>query len=322
MTLRILNTIGAALADEARERLAAMGTVEDGDGLTQDALRARLAEVDVAVVGLGLRFDADAIASTMRLRCIATATTGLDHIDLDAARARGIAVLSLAGETAFLNTITGTAELAAGLMVDLLRGTSAARASVLQGTWDRERFRGRTLAGKTLGVVGLGRLGTMVARYGEAFGMRVIASDPRPRTTGVPLVPFAELLAQSDVMSLHVPYTDATRHLMDARALAAMRAGAYLVNTSRGGVVDEEALLAALARGHLAGYATDVLDGEVGFDAQGCGHHPLVAYAQTHANVVITPHIGGMTHESRHATDVFIAEKVVRWVQEHVHDYA
>ncbi|MBK7864653.1 MAG: hypothetical protein IPJ65_39825 [Archangiaceae bacterium] len=267
--------------------------------MTYDAVWLRLAH----------RIDGSLLRGSLRCRALATAVTGLDHIDLDACKAAGVAVVSLKGETEFLKTVRATAELTVGLMLGLMRKIPAAAASVRGGDWARDRFRGNELYGKVAGVVGVGRLGKIVAGYLSAFGMKVIGYDPfseLPDFMGR-AGSLAELMRASDVVSLHVSYQPSTHHLVDATALAAMKPSAFLVNTSRGGVVDEEALLAALDSKTIAGAALDVLSGEPAIDAT----HPVVTYSRTHDNVLIVPHIGGNTFESFEKTEAFIAEKLL-----------
>ena len=242
------------------------------------------------------------------LSLIATATTGTDHIDLARAKKRGITVLSLKDETSFLRSVTSTAELALGLLIDLARRTHAAAASVKRGAWNREDFVGHSLSGKTLGIVGLGRLGSLMAAYGKALGMTVLYTDPNVTSSEAERVEFADLLRRSDVISIHAHLSEETKHLFDARAFAQMKPAALLINTARGSIVNEADLLAALKSGTLGGFAADVLADELSFDGRAVA--PLITYAQSHDNVIITPHIGGMTAESREATDVFIAGKV------------
>ena len=316
MKYKILNTIGPVFTDKAKTELAKLGEVEYCIP-SQEELVTAVAPYHIVVVGLGLRFDRAVLEGASHLRLIAIATTGLDHIDVEYAQSRGIEVISLKGETAFLDTITGTAELAAGLMLDLMREISAAGEAVKKYQWDREQFRGHTLYGKTLGIVGFGRLGKMMARFGRAFGMEVLAQDPQPdqnfcKAHDVRVVSFDVLVKQSDVISIHMPLNRATENMFSEKTFAQMKPTAYLINTARGKIVNESDLLAALKRGGLAGYAADVMAEEVNF-GKIFSIHPLVEYAKTHFNVLITPHIGGMTHESRAATDVFIANKVAQW---------
>ena len=307
---RILVTTLSPYPEEARKVLGKIGVVDVRPMAQGDLLRA-VPQYTVLIVGLGLNIDEKILVAGSRLKLVATATTGTDHIAMDAAKERGIRVVSLKGERAFLEGITATAELAWGLIIALLRHLPEAEASVLQGRWEQKPFTGHMLRGRTLGVVGLGRLGSMVAEYGLAFGMTVLAADPFVKTApkGVKRVPFAKLLENSDVVSLHVPLIDETEGLIDATALKRMKPGAVLINTARGGVVDEKAVLKALQSGKLAGYAADVLDGETAF-GKDCGGHSLVGYARMHRNVLLTPHIGGTTEESRALTDIFIAKRV------------
>jgi D-3-phosphoglycerate dehydrogenase len=263
----------------------------------------------ILITGLEHRIDAKLMESAPRLQIIATPATGTDHIDLAAARRRKIAVLSLRGEKDFLKTVTGTAELALGLMIDLARNTHAAAESVKRGTWDRNRWTGRTLAGKTLGIIGLGRLGSLIADFASALGMEVVYTDPYVSQKKYRALPMRELLKRSDIVSLHVPLTPETTGMVDAKALRAMKPGTLLINTARGGVVNEQAILASLKKNHLGGYAADVLARELSFSEKKV-KDPVIAYAAKHSNVIITPHIGGMTVEGRSATDIFIAEKI------------
>jgi D-3-phosphoglycerate dehydrogenase / 2-oxoglutarate reductase len=310
--MKILNTIGENYTKEAKTTLEALGEV-DYKTLTQSELKEIIGEYDFAVIGLGLNFHKEELKKADKLKAIATATTGLDHIDVEYAKEKEIEVLSLRGEDEFLNTITGTAELSAGLMIDLLRMTPHAFNEVKNHKWERENFRGHNLYGLTLGIVGMGRLGTWMARYGEAFGMNVLYSDPNAEknlVSGASKVSFDELLAQSDVFSIHVHLSNDTENMFDSGVFEKMKASAYLINTSRGGIVDEEELLEALRDKKIAGYATDVLADELDFETKGFKNHPLVEYAKTNRNCIIVPHIGGMTVESRERTDVFIARKL------------
>ena len=312
MTYKILNTIGEVYSPEARPTLESLGSVTYATP-AQDELERIIGDYDILVVGLGLAINTRVIDAGAKLKIVATATTGLDHIDLAYAKERGVPVVSLKGEDAFLDTITGTTELALALALMLSRQLPAASAAVARGEWRREDFRGHNLSERTLGVVGLGRLGRMLAHYGTALGMRVLYSDPNAGAGAHPeyeKVSLAELLRESDVVSIHVHLSPLTEHMFNAAAFEEMRPGAYLINTSRDKIVDEAALLAALKVGQLAGYGTDVLSGEIEFAGQIPNTHPLWSYSLTHPNVIIVPHIGGMTEESRIKTDVFIAEKL------------
>jgi D-3-phosphoglycerate dehydrogenase len=272
-------------------------------------LRRLIVDVDAYLCTLFVRTDRDVIEAGTRLRAIVTPSTGLDHIDLEAARERGIAVLSLTKETAFLDSVTATAEMAWCLLLAVVRRLPWAFDAARQGHWARDAFRGRQLSGLTFGIVGYGRLGRIIAEYAKAFRMRVLACDVRPvePAPGVELAGFERVLAESDVVSLHVHLTPENRRLINARTLAMMKRGAVLLNTSRGGIIDESALLAALEAGQLAGAGLDVIDGEWSDDLR---RHPLIDYANRHENLVISPHIGGVTVESQASTLAFMARKL------------
>ncbi len=291
-------------------RLAANLKLAD---LDRNQLLREARAADVLWVRLRNLIDAEVIEAAPRLKIIVTPTTGLNHIDLVEAERRDIQILSLRGETEFLKEVRATAEHTIGLILALVRNTAAASASVLKGAWNRDLFRGDELYGKTVGVVGYGRLGRIVARHLRAFEMRVLTYDPQLNPTsvedGVEFVSLPELLRQADIVTLHVNLCAETSGFFGALQFAAMKRGARLINTSRGELIDEQALLAALSSGHLAGVALDVLSNE---NSGGMENHPLIKYARHHPNLLITPHIGGCTSESMEKTELFLAEKLGR----------
>jgi len=312
MSSKILHLFGDHFAPEALALLSSMGEVKSIAPDRTEAMKL-IKDCDIVVTGLGIVMDRALMDAAPKLRIIATPTTGLDHIDLQAAEEKGITVLSLRGEEALLRTITPTAELAFGLMIALVRGIVPAAESVKEGAWKREQFLGHSLPGKTLGIVGVGRLGSMMVRYGTAFGMRILGCDPAQESDGSwEKMGFDDVLMTSDMVSVHVHLMKETTHLFNADTFSRMKPGAFLINTSRGKIIDEQALVATLKSGRLGGYAADVLDGELEGDIS---VHPLVEYARTHPNVLLTPHIGGMTAEARSATDMFIIEKLQRFLQ-------
>lgn len=312
--IRILLAEPLGFSREAKAKLQRLGQVDEGPLSRAELIRC-LPEYDVLIVRLAHQIDSQVLAAATKLKAIVTATTGLDHIDTDYAGSRGIAVLSLKGETAFLEKVNATAEHTWALLLALLRRIPQAFESVRAGHWQRDAFRGRELAGKRLGVLGVGRLGRKVAQYGRAFEMEVWGYDIN-RGAGIPELKWAdslpELLQHSDVLSIHVPLTRATRGLIGRAELAVLPRGAVLVNTSRGEVIEEKALLEALQSGRLAGAALDVLSNERGWhDLSG---HPLVAYAREHDNLLLTPHIGGATVESMARTEVFMVDKLAQFL--------
>ena len=281
---------------------------------SQHDLLGHIAGFDAFLTPLTVRSDREVLDRTNRLLAVATPSTGTDHIDVTCARERGVEVISLKCDTEFLRGVTATAELAWALVLAAVRRVPWAFDAAKSGDWARDRFRGRQLSGKTLGILGYGRLGQMVGEYGKAFRMRVLACDIREVTPepGVEMVSFSDLLRESDVLTIHVHLTEKTRGLMNTPALQQMKAGAVLINTSRGAVVDETALLAALQSGHISAAGLDVIEGEWRDDIY-C--HPLLAYAREHANVVITPHIGGVTFESQAMAIRRCAEKLAEFLE-------
>ncbi len=278
-----------------------------------------LKTADILVVKLGMRISKKLIDRLPNLKIIATSTTGLNHIDIKEAEKRKIKIVSLRGEASFLKTITPTAEETIGLMIALMRHLPWAFESVKRGEWRREVFYGNELAGKTLGIVGFGRLGSIVARYARCFGMKVIAYDPyvlekKMIRAGVRRVSINNIFSESDVVSIHVLLTDKTQGLIKRNHFKLMKPTAYFINTARGEIIDEKALWEALKRKKIAGAALDVLSGE---DPKGSHikKNPLVEYAKDHDNLFIVPHLGGASFDAMARTEEFIAEKVAREVK-------
>jgi D-3-phosphoglycerate dehydrogenase len=313
MRYRILNLSDLTASPGALAPLERVGEVVSLPP-TQEGLREAIGGFDAYFASLAVRADAEVLRRAGRLRAIATPSTGLDHIDLEEAARRGIAVLSLKDDTEFLDGITATAELAWGLLLAVVRRLPGAFEAARRGEWARDRFRGRQLSGLALGVLGYGRLGRMVARYGLAFRMRVLACDVRPvePEAGVELVDLDALLRHSDVLSIHVHLTEANRGLLNAAAFAKMKPGAVLINTSRGAIVEEPALLKALESGRIAGAGLDVICGEWEKDLS---RHPLIRYAASHENLVISPHIGGVTYESQRRALERTADKLLHYLE-------
>ena len=306
----ILVTESKGFSKDAATLLRRVGRVLLNDFDRPELLRA-VGQADVLWVRLRHQIDEELMERAPRLKVIVTATTGLNHIDMEEASRRGIQVLSLRSETEFLKNVRATAEHTIGLILALMRRVPEAKSHVVGGGWDRDRFRGNELAGKTAGIVGYGRLGRIVSRLLLAFEMRVLASDPHVWTTdvdpGVQVVPLNELLEQADLVTMHVNLYAETSRFFGSDHFAQMKPGAWFVNTARGELVDEVALLEALQSGHLGGAALDVLTEE---RSSGMGNHPLVQYARRHENLLLTPHIGGCTAESMEKTELHMARKL------------
>jgi D-3-phosphoglycerate dehydrogenase len=262
-----------------------------------DRLDAALASAHALVVRSDTKVTEARIREAPHLMVIGRAGTGVDTIDVDAATRRGIAVLTAPGA----NTVS-TAEHTVALLLALLRRIPWAADSLQHGRWDRKRFAGSELSGKRLGVIGLGRIGVRVARIAKAFGMRVMAYDPyltpdRAEALGVEPMELDALLAAADVVTLHLPLTNDTRHLMNRDRFAAMKPGAVLVNAARGALIDDDALIEAVQQGTLAGAALDVFEPE-----------PLPADSPLRGSerILLTPHLAASTSEAqdRVATEI------------------
>ncbi len=288
-----------------RERIAAPGiehlrarfdVVEDFDS----DLGSIIDGFDAVIVRSATALDAATIERGERLRVIGRAGVGVDNIDVEAATRRGIVVAN-AAET----TVVSAAEHTIALILALARNLPQAHGTVKSGGWDRARFEGIELAGKTLGVLGLGRIGREVARRAEALGMRIVAYDPfvpaeRFRDLGAEQArTLDDVYAQADVITLHLALSEETRAVLDAEAFARMRDGVRIVNAARGALVDEDALLAALRSGKVAGAALDVF-----------GVEPYSGPLLELDNVIVTPHLAGSTNEAQDRAGVVIAEQV------------
>lgn len=308
---KILVTESDGFSDRAIDLLRQSGDVVLAD-LDRDALLSAVRDTDILWVRLRHRIDTEVMAAATRLKIIVTATTGLNHIDVQEAERRGIRVLSLRGETEFLKDIRATAEHTLALILAVMRSLPAAAAHASAGGWNRDLFKGRELYGKTVGIIGYGRLGRIVARCLKGFETRILVTDPNVDAGTVePWAVYAsltDLLRDADIVTLHVNLSDETRGFFGPHQFAAMKKGAWFINTARGELVDESALLESLARGWLAGAALDVLSDEY---SVGMGNHPLIVYAREHNNLIITPHIGGCTVESMTKTELFLAERLM-----------
>ncbi|MAT42548.1 MAG: hypothetical protein CL609_09420 [Anaerolineaceae bacterium] len=306
--LRILNAEPDSYCKEAEAILRSLGSV-DFKSLNREQLLNCIADYDVLIVRLGFQINREVFLKAKKLKTIVTATTGLDHIDLAAAKEFGVTVLSLRGEVDFLRSIPATAELTWGLLLNITRNLPQAYFSVLNGRWDREAFRGFDLAGKKLGILGLGRIGEKIARYGLAFDMqvRMFDIDKTKTAPGVKSMDtMQDLFAWADIISIHVPLNETTQNLVGMNELSQMENG-YLINTARGDVLNEQDLILALEKGHLRGAAVDVIQDERGLENN---PSPLINYAKSHSNLIITPHIGGASFDSMASTEIFMANKL------------
>lgn len=310
---RILNLEPEDYSAEARAILESFATVDE-QRLSREELLDRIGNYEAIIVRLDYDVNREVIERGDNLQAVATATTGLNHVDTEAADEYGVEVICLKGEREFLDSIYGTAEHTWALLLGVIRNVPDAVNHVEAGGWDRDQFKGRELHDATLGVLGYGRLGSKVARYGDAFGMDVLAHDPNVEGGEyATFVGFEKVLQESDYLTIHVPYNESTEGLIGQEELQTMKQGSYLVNTSRGEILDEGALLEALESGHLSGAALDVLRGEYTEEQEWVKNDALVEYAATSTDLIITPHVAGATKESMEKTEVFIAEKLAAY---------
>lgn len=297
--VKILITEPEYFGAEARKILSRHGTVV-AKRLTREELEKRIPEFDAIVVRIETNLDSKILSKAKRLRVIGSATTGLNHIDLRYVKEHGITLINLHGT----HTVP-TAEHTLALMLSLCRKIPWAHVALSNGEWKRYRFIGMQLSGRTLGIIGLGRIGSQVAVYAKALGMQVIAYDPYAKPREIKLVSLKALLKEADVVTIHAALTDETMGMVSTRELHAMKKNALLINTARGEIVDQRALLKALGRGIIAGAAEDVFPTEPMEDKDA-----LQAYARSHKNLIITPHIAASADTAVYLAGIEIATKV------------
>jgi len=300
MRILVASQIFPAAVDKLRER----HDVVCAFGANAEKLSTLIPDREALVFRSGVAVDRSLLARAPSLRYLIRAGSGLDNLDMDYVHQRGIELIRIPGPGA-----RSVAELGFALMLSLARHVRRADQLLREGHWAKTEIQGHLLAGKTLGVYGMGNIGSLLGRMGAAWDMRVIGcvEHPSPQRSadfaaqGLQLADAGEVLAAADFLSVHLPLKDATRNLIDERALARMKHGAYLVNLARGGIVNEAALLGALREGRLRGAGLDV------HEREGPG---LISPLATLDNVILTPHIGANTLDSQQA----IGERVVEIV--------
>lgn len=300
---KVLLTDG--LESIGREILQKSAQVEDRTGINADELLKVVGEYDALIVRGRTKVTLPVFEAGSKLKVVGRAGVGVDNIDLNAARKCGVTVVNSP-----IATTMAVAELTLGMMLALAREISRADATMKSGKWLKKEFEGFELSGKTLGVIGYGRIGATVGKRAAAFDMRVLGYDPmlsaeEIRARGGEPAKLDELYARSDVITLHVPLTDETRNMLGAGAFSKMKKSVRIVCAARGGVIDEDALLAALESGQVGAAALDV------FATEPPGATPLV----THPHVVVTPHIGAQTVEAQVRAAEDIASEVLAALQ-------
>jgi len=291
-----LDEIGKTLLRQSVE-------VTDQPGITADDLLKVVGEYDALIVRGRTKVTAAVFEAAKALKVVGRAGVGVDNIDLAAAKAKGVTVVNSP-----IATTTAVAELTLGLMLSIVREIARADSSMKAGKWLKKEFEGAELAGKTLGVLGFGRIGAAVAKRAAAFEMTILGFDPmlpadEIRKRGGEAVTFEELLKRSDMITMHLPLTADTKNMLNAEAFGRMKQGVYIICAARGGVIDETALLEALNSGKVAGAALDVLSTEPPTEE-------LIGLVG-HPRVIDTPHIGGQTVEAQARAANDIAEEVL-----------
>jgi D-3-phosphoglycerate dehydrogenase len=297
------------LAEDTSERLKEFSTVRYQEINSEEELRIAFENCDVFWFRLNHKITANIIEKT-RCKFILCAATGLDHIDVGACHNRGIKIISLKGESEFLKEVRATAEHTLGLLLSLIRKSKKAFEHTDKGNWNRYLFQGTELYKKKIGIYGLGRLGKILGEYYHVLGMEVFYFDTKDEEVDSKFIKTEnaqELFSKVDYLSIHLPYNEETHFIIDHNVLKFLKPSAFIVNTARGGVVNENDLLNLIKECKIAGYATDVLYGEPTIK-----NHPLILYAKQHENVIITPHIAGNTFESLEKTEAFVLTKLIQ----------
>ncbi len=294
--------ISDPIAKEGVELLRKAGfVVDEKPGLPPEELIKTIPDYDAIIVRSATKVTKEVIAAGKNLKVIGRAGVGLDNVDKDAAKARNIKVVNTPAATSI-----SVAELSLGLMLSAARMLPQASISTKAGKWEKKKFHGFELYGKTLGLIGIGRIGTELAKRARAMGMRVIAVDPAVnRHDYAEMVDLDTVLRESDYISLHIPKTPETTHILNKAAFAKMKQGVVIINCARGGVVDEDALYDAIVQGKVRVAALDV------YETEPAKEHKLFSLEQ----VIATPHIGAQTEEGQYRAGVQIAELVQQALQ-------
>ena len=267
---------------------------------------------DIYLASAAIRVDKDFLKKATKLKVILSPSTGVDHLDINEIRKKNIKLITITKEIKLLETFSATSEIAFALILNLYRNIIPANKSALNGIWAREKFSGRQLLGKTIGILGLGRLGAITARIALGFGMKVVAYDIKKKNIkGVKMLSMNKLFKMSDIVSVHVHLNSKTAGLIDRKFLTAMKKNSILINTSRGAIINDKDLLYVLKRKIIAGAGLDIINGEW-LSKKELLEHKLINYAQKNNNLIILPHIGGSTIESIEGARIFICNKLLK----------
>lgn len=293
---------------QAIEKLGLIGDVECSSDISIERDSA-----EVLFIRLGYQLDREFLKNYSSLRYIVSPTTGEDHVDKEYLNEKKVCLLTLKGETEFLESIPATAEFTWGLLLSLTRNIKPACHSVIEGNWNRDLYKGHDSYGKTIALVGFGRVAKIIARYAKAFGMHVKAFDPYvdEYPEGVEACKsLASLMAGADILSIHAALTPETTNLVGENELYLLPKHAVVINTSRGDILNAKALLEALRDNTIAGAAIDVIPGER--STNNFIKNQLLAYAKQYNNLLVTPHLAGASYESMAMTEEFMVDKLIK----------
>jgi D-3-phosphoglycerate dehydrogenase len=300
---RLKVLVAEKISPEGVDKLREQFDVDAFDSMPRDEFLSSLGSYDGLIVRSGTKVDAEAIENADNLKIIGRAGIGVDNIDVEAASKKGIMVANVPE-----SNVISAAEHTLAMLMATARNIPAACASLSQGEWKRSAYQGVELYGKTLGIIGVGRIGALVAERASSFGMKLVGYDPyistqKAKTLGIDMKPTAdEVLAESDFITLHVPRNKDTYHMIGAKQFDIIKKGARVINVSRGGVIDEQALAQAIRDGKVAGAAIDVFEHEPPEEG-----NPLCSMPE----VVVTPHLGASTSEAQYKAGVAIADQVI-----------
>ncbi|WP_281633873.1 NAD(P)-dependent oxidoreductase [Flavobacterium luteolum] len=282
--------------------------VKQGRIESRDELKIEIADSDIIFVRLGFVIDKEIIEKAPNLKFILSATTGLDHIDVTYFESIGGKVISLRNEVDFLKSIPSTAEHTWALLLALLKKIPSSFDHVKKGEWNRNLYINTNLKCKKIGILGLGRVGMQVANFAKTFDMEVGFFDVKDIESQFNKFKTSqELFAWADIISIHIPYTETNKNFVNKELLSYLKSNSVIINTSRGGIWDEEEVAFLIEKGIISGVATDVLKNEL--NLKSISSNPLVLLANQDFNVIITPHVAGASKESMEMTEEFIVQK-------------
>ncbi len=307
--MKILITEPEYFPEKSLKALESIGEITTKKLSRQELLKT-IENFDIIIVRIETEIDREVINLAKKLKIIASVTTGVNHIDVDYAKEKNIKIINLEGANS-----NSAAEHTFALILSLVRNIPNSFESIKKSEWKRHEFIGHELKDKTLGIVGFGRIGSRIAVFAKSFGMNVLTYDKYvtkdfAKNIGASLVSLEELLKDSDIITLNCILTSETKAMISYKEFEKMKKFAFLVNTSRAEVVDEKALLDALKSGKIRGAALDVIEDEKMLRENKEGTNTLIEYAKNHKNLIITPHLGGLTHESINDATMFVVNKI------------